>query len=197
MPNKMKISNDIVFSSAKDIAEFAYEKIKNLNSKEFGVLTIVGFYDEIINILKELMSFPDTSLNYVYLRPEYEKELMLTIDEDFSIAVEEIYSHNKNLYLSYCSDVLIIGNDCCSTIIHKNTDKEATVYCYDYKSDDECDDDDCNVESLEPIENHSYNLSVSTTHQDGRFTTCSYYTSDKLSCEDIDKISKILMENVN
>lgn len=135
---------DLVFTGASEVAEFAYKKAYEL--EDIGCVQVVGFYDKISGVLKEILQYDEVSVGNVELNSAdwngYFKEYYLTIDEDMAVCVEPGYYKEKEIYLQYEAETLIICDDCNSVIIKNNRHKGAESYSYRY--DDDCERIHCN-----------------------------------------------------
>lgn len=130
---------DLVFTDVSEVAEFAYKKAYDL--EDIGCVQVVGFYEEISDVLKEILQYDEVSVGNIELNSDdwngYLKEYYLTIDEDMVVCVEPGYYAEKEIYLQYEAETLIICDDCNSVIIKNNMHEGAESYCYRY--DDDCD----------------------------------------------------------
>ena len=137
---------DLVFTNASEVAEFAYKKAYDL--EDIGCVQVVGFYEEISDVLKEILQYDEVSVGNIELNSAdwngYLKEYYLTIDEDMVVCVEPGYYTEKEIYLQYEAETLIICDDCNSAIVKNNMYEGGKSYCYRY--DDDCDLSCCDCE---------------------------------------------------
>ena len=136
---------ELVFDDASLVAEFAYKKAYEL--EDIGCVQVVGFYDEISEVLKEVLKYDETTVGNIELNSAdysgYCKEYYLTIDEDMVVSVEPGYYEEKEIYLQYEAETLIICDDCNSIIVKKNLHDNPKTYSYSYDDDCECECCDC------------------------------------------------------
>lgn len=141
----MKYLKDLVFTDVSEVAEFAYKKAYDL--EDIGCVQVVGFYEEISDVLKEILQYDEVSVGNIELNSDdwngYLKEYYLTIDEDMVVCVEPGYYAEKEIYLQYEAETLIICDDCNSVIIKNNMHEGAESYCYRYDDDCDCGCCDC------------------------------------------------------
>lgn len=82
-------------------------------------VSVIGFYKDIKNVLKYLITFDYDIASIDLEEPEingYEKEFILSIDSVGCIWVDKLWNDNK--YLNYESNITFIFDDCNSAVIN-------------------------------------------------------------------------------
>lgn len=126
------LADDIIFELASQ-------------STEFKNISVIGHYEDIEPIIKELARYDDVYFISLEIGlsgiVEYDDEYILSINNDYEVFVEPAKRNGK--YFNYDSEVLYIFSDCSSRLIHCNLNKNAEVYEVDYadEAEDELVDD--------------------------------------------------------
>ena len=125
------LADDIIFELASQ-------------STEFKNISVIGHYEDIEPIIKELARYDDVYFISLEIGlsgvVDYDEEYILSINNDYEVFVEPAKRNGK--YFNYDSEVLYIFSDCSSKLIHCNLNKNAEVYEVDYADElvDDIDD---------------------------------------------------------
>lgn len=127
----------IVFNDYKTLAEIMYS-IADAGDISYTVC----FFDDAVKLLKELMSFDETSVGGIELSDEdyngYSKEYYISLDDDFIIDVQPAYNkdlnNGKGAYYTFDAEKTFIVGDANSIII-KDMDKD-TCYEIEFNTED-------------------------------------------------------------
>lgn len=167
---------DLYFKTACDLAENIYKDACSLD--DISSISAIAFYDDMKNIVKELLSFEGVTIQSIEFHREdcngYCKEYLLYLDEKLGLWVEPLYSMSINNYLRYYSDAAYINADCNSTILKKNCNENAKIYAYEYTEDD---NSDCDSECLK-FDDSMHGFTVSYSTENG-FSSYSFHSTDK------------------
>ena len=140
-----------VIDDLYEVAEAMYDEIVNNNRNE---VMFVGFYDDAIMVIKELMMFEDVFPYSIEIEPEemdwYDKEYYVTLDDNFELWVQPAYliKEDGSVYYQSETDVLFIADDCNSAILNRIESEEVIEVTYeldeedyeDYEDETECND---------------------------------------------------------
>lgn len=84
-------------------------------------VTVVLFYDKAIEVMREIMFYPDIELISCEIGDptiiEYEKEYLIEINDDFSVYIGPAWSEIQNEYLHFCADYVFIDGNASSKIL--------------------------------------------------------------------------------
>ena len=111
-----------VIEGLYDIAEAMYNEIANKGKNE---VMFVGFYEDAIEVIKELMMFDEVMPHSLEIHPVdwdwYDREYYVTLDKNLELWCEEGYNLNEDneFYYESEADVLFIADDCNSVILRK------------------------------------------------------------------------------
>lgn len=127
----------IIFNDYKTLAEIMYS-IADAGDISYTVC----FFDDAVKLLKELMSFEETSVGGIELSDEdyngYSKEYYISLDDDFIIDVQPAYNkdlnNGKGAYYTFDAEKTFIVGDANSIII-KDIDKD-TCYEIEFNTED-------------------------------------------------------------
>ena len=125
------LADDIIFELASQ-------------STEFKNISVIGHYEDIEPIIKELARYDDVYFISLEIGlsgvVDYDEEYILSINNDYEVFVEPAKRNGK--YFNYDSEVLYIFSDCSSKLIHCNLNKNTEVYEEDYEDElvDDIDD---------------------------------------------------------
>lgn len=125
------LADDIIFELASQ-------------STEFKNISVIGHYEDIEPIIKELARYDDVYFISLEIGLsgviDYDDEYILSINNEYEVFVEPAKRNNK--YFNFDSEVLYIFSDCSSRLIHCNLNKNAEVYEVDYEDEliDDIDD---------------------------------------------------------
>ena len=192
----------VLIEDISNIAEIMYNNANTGKSVGF-----VGLYEDVTLLIKELFATYD-EINICEIDIEsveidgYDKEYLITLDDDMDIWCEKAYREKYNGYFTICDDIVLVADDCNSGILkHIETDE---VYEVGYDTEDDC---DC-IGGCEHCCDNTDNCEVITrvatdddgklrgfeksweTHEDGLHyhSTYSFYSSDE-------KILKDMLDN--
>ena len=129
-----------------DVVAFMYKKVHE--DDVYGV-SFVGFYDDVVLVLKRLLGIENVEIGMVNIEPEeldgYDREYTLTLFDNFEIWCDKSYDEENNRYLFDETSVLLLADDCSAEIL-SSFDAE-DVYVVYYEEDSELpfvDVPDCN-----------------------------------------------------
>ncbi len=197
-----------------DIADAMHNEIEN-NKKEEVIF--VGFYEDAIEVIKELLMFEDVMPHSIKIHAEdwdgYDKEYYVTLDENLEVYVEPAFTKIHNRYLYGRADVLFIMGDCNSSIIHAIECDKVFEVTFDDEEDEcthECNKDcRCKCESSDKINTTNENsvLTRVIKDKDGRVrgfektwenieNGIHYYSHYEHFSDNIDLLNQ-LMDNFN
>lgn len=132
------LADDIIFELASQ-------------STEFKNISVIGHYEDIEPIIKELARYDDVYFISLEIGlsgvVDYDEEYILSINNDYEIFVEPAKRNGK--YFNYDSEVLYIFSDCSSKLIHCNLNKNTEVYEVDYADEVEEDYEDELVDDID------------------------------------------------
>lgn len=136
-----------LIDSLADVASAMYENIECLKHED---VMFVGFYDDVIRIIKELLMYDDTSIYYISIKPKsldkYDKEYYVILDKNMDIWCEKAYIQKNQTYAYSKTECLFIADDCNSAILSKVFCPENTTYEVSYILDEEEIECGCNCE---------------------------------------------------
>ena len=149
-----------------DVANAMYDEVVN---KEKTDALFVGFYEDALEVIKEVMQFEGVYPRSFEIHPVewdwYDKEYYVYLDKNLDLWVREAWK--RDVYLDEESDIVFIANDCNSAIL-KNIETNEFVevsYADGLAEDCECDCcEDCCSEcccgELEPVDNSTVTTRV-------------------------------------
>lgn len=124
------LADDIIFELASQ-------------STEFKNISVIGHYEDIEPIIKELARYDDVYFISLEIGLsgviDYDDEYILSINNEYEVFVEPAKRNDK--YFNYDSEVLYIFSDCSSRLIHCNLNKNAEVYEVEEDYEDDLVDD--------------------------------------------------------
>lgn len=189
----------IIIDSMADVAKLMYENV----NKHHEDVQFVGFYEDAVDVISELVSYDDVYLYQVHIEPEewdgYDKEYLVSLDENLCIWCEKAYrykseGYEKDEYLyseAYCT---LIADDCNSALLSHIKSEVLLEVSYGIEDENECDCDCehclCNNESGKHEEmtrvavdekGNTRGFEKSwTTHEDGMYyhSTYKYYSNN-------------------
>lgn len=190
-------NNDINFEYIEDFADYIVEKIK---MDEDLYVTIVGKFEEIKNVIKEIMSVSEVDFEILNLQSpnvnNYTDEYILYCWCDYDVVQLGCEpAKQNNSYSGLAGDEIYIFGDCNSKIIPLCECSDL----YFVNIEDECDCDGCcpcecrcgdncvEYSNTDDGELHGFTVSKST---DNAYHSYSFYTTDNLSKSDIRDILK-------
>ena len=194
------MNKDLNFEYVEDFAEYIVERVEN---DEDLFLTVVGKFENIKNILKEIFTIAYVNFDYINLAaPDfdgYADEYVLDCwcnDGVIQIGCEPAKRDGK--YLNFISDETYLLEDCSSKIIELYKDLDLCFVNFDEECDceEECDECCCNyncgdscVEYSKTDDNELHGFTASRSTGNG-YHSYSFYTSDNLSKSDIQEMLK-------
>ena len=125
----------LYINDTSEISDFMYEKIEDgCESVEF-----IGFYEDSVAVIKDLLSHEDTNVYQIAIEPEdwdgYDKEYLVTLDDERNIWCEKAYQYEHNRYLESWSDCTLVADDCNSSVLKKICSEE--IYEISYEPEEE------------------------------------------------------------
>lgn len=196
------MNKDFYFEYAEEFADYIVGEAEN---NEDLFLTVVGKYEEIKAILKEVMC--EEFVNFDFLQIEspivadYNDEFVLSLwmnDGILEIGCEKMKNEDGE-YIDPCGDVVYLFGNCSSKIIPLC--EESKLYFVDIEEEcgyDECCEDCCpckcckddaHVEYDRDEDGNIHGFTASGNDSDGYYI-CSYHTNDKLKVGDIHSVLK-------
>lgn len=125
-----------------DVAEAMYSEIVNKGKDD---VLFVGFYEDAIEVVKELLMYEDVIPYSLEIHPVeidgYTKEYYVSLNDDLEVWCEPAWYEEKEFYLMTDTDITFIADDCNSAIIKTIYTDEAIEVSFD--DDEECCDDCC------------------------------------------------------
>lgn len=98
--------------------------------------TFVGYYEDVICVIKELLMFDDVLPYDIVIEPEeiggYGEEYYVTLDNDLNIWCCKAYDFEYERYLYTETDRLFIADDCNSTVLKEIGCDENDIYEVSY-----------------------------------------------------------------
>ncbi len=195
---------DLNFEYIEDFADYIVTRVENC---EELFLTVVGKFEEIKNIVKEMMSITNVDFEKIELCSEdmcgYKDEYVLDCwyDDDGVVQIGCMPAKKDGEYTKLVGDETYLFDNVSSKIIPlcKGTD------LYYVSIDEECDCDDecgfecpcdchvneCCVECSESENGDIHGFTASKSTENG-YHSYSFYTSDNLSKDEISSILKEL-----
>ena len=195
----MIIINTLNFEDYEDFAcvvSDAYDKVKS--DDEYNSVDVVAKYEDAKEIIRELIgigygiAFIDNLAN-----PEwdgYNDAFVISLLDD-EIWCEPVKRENGYIFVE--ADVVYIFDNCNSKIVPKiESDEVYEVEIGDFNYDDcdgDCENCECHndtyLHTSEDEDGNTYGFTVSRSDSDS-YMSYSYYSSDELSHEDIQKMLK-------
>lgn len=181
------MDKDLIFEYVEDFTDYIVERVEN-NEELF--LTVVGRFEEIKNIIKEMMVIADVDFEKIILScPEvsdYIDEYVLDCwcdDGVLEIGCEKLKNKNGH-YANPCGDVVFLFEDCSSKIIPLCEGSKLYFVSIENERDCEC-SYDCHKENVavEYSKGADGNLHGFTASKvdDNKYQSYSFYTSEKLN----------------
>lgn len=130
-----------IVEDLSEVAEAMYDEIVDNRKEE---VLFVGFYDDAIEVVKELLMYEDVIPYSLEIHPEeidgYTKEYYVSLNNDFEVWCEPAWYDKKEFYLMTDTDITFIADDCNSAIIKTICTDEAVEVSF---NDDEYCNDCC------------------------------------------------------
>ena len=182
----------------EDLGEVACAMYDSIVDDKLNDVMFVGYYEDVVFIIKELLMFDDILPYDIELEPVetgcYDKEYYLTLDEELNIWCSKAYDSEYEGYSYIETDRLFIADDYNSAILKEIGCDKDSMYevSYDTFGDEECDG---NCACCQCNDNHEEITRVATddngnirgfeksweTHEDGLHykSTYSFYSSNE------------------
>ena len=127
-----------------EVAEAMHNEIVDNNRNE---VTFVGFYEDAVEVIKELMMFDDVMPYSMEISPTeldwYDKEFYVTLDNKLQLWVQPAYCVEHEIYYGSETDVLFIADDCNSAILNRFEVEEVIEVTYGLDEDNFDEDEEC------------------------------------------------------
>lgn len=124
-----------------DVAEVMYNKIV----QGLQDVTFVGTYEDAVEVVGSLLAFDGVQLYQVQIEPEdwdgYDKEYLVTLDEDLNIWCEKAYRKDSGSYVYMWSSCILVADDCNSFVLKELDADEFYEVSYDLDGNDDIDCD--------------------------------------------------------
>lgn len=134
----------VYFGTMEELAEFMFIEAIGGHSA-----LAVLFYDEAKELMRELLRCDEIDAYGIEIHPAewdgYDKEYYITLSDDLDLFVEKAYQADRDRYLGFEDDCLILGSGVNSKIITKNMAEHAAVYEAVFADDEELDCGDCDL----------------------------------------------------
>ena len=102
-----------------DVAKTMYDVVIKNKKEE---ITFVGFYEDAIEVIKELLMYEETTIHSLDIHSEewdgYDKEYYVTLDNNFEVWAEPAFSKDHNRYLYGSADILFMTSNSNSSILN-------------------------------------------------------------------------------
>lgn len=107
------------------------------------------FYDETKELMRELLKYDEVDAYGIEIHPTewdgYNKEYYITLSDELDLFVEKAYQEDKDRYLGFEVDCLILGPGVNSKIALKNEAEHAPVYEAVFEGDEDFECSDCDM----------------------------------------------------
>ena len=128
-----------------DVAELMYDMITNGRES----VSFIGKYEDTARLIKELlMIYDETHIHQVSIETidwdGYDKEYIVTLDDDMNIWCEKAYQEEYNRYLFVDDECVLVSDDCNSKILDGIDSDEVYEVGYDFDDEETC---QCNCEN--------------------------------------------------
>lgn len=131
----------------EDLGEIACHMYDSVVDDGLNDVTFVGYYEDAVCLVKELLMFDDITPYNIELKPfesdRYDKEYYITLDKELDIWCCKAYNSEHDCYLYAETGRLFIADDCNSAILNKIGCDEDNMYEVSYDLDDDGCDGDC------------------------------------------------------
>ena len=195
------MNTDINFEYVEDFTDYIYDMVAD---DEDLFVAVVAKFEEAQKILKSAMAYGNVNFDYLHIESPlmagYEDEYVLDFwmnDETLEIGCEPLKRDGE--YINPCGDITFIFDNVSSKVIPLCEGSE--VYFVETEEEDECNEDchaccecDCRKDNVfvecstdNGGDTHGFTASKS---DDSGYYSFSYYTTDKLSNEDIRSMLK-------
>lgn len=182
-------SKDINFEYVEDFADYVVERVE---SDEDLFLTVIGKFEEIKNIIKEMITISDVDFENICLSSfdvsDYKDEYVLDCwcnDGIVQIGCEPAKRDGK--YLNMTGDETYLFDNCSSKIIPLCEDSE--VYFVNIEGECDCDEEceccNCDCDHCDDDDIYGFTVKNETDNGYSKFT---YYSSNPVDKTDIRNI---------
>lgn len=146
-----------------NVAELMYDMVAD----GYDSICFVCKYEDATQLIKELlMTYDETHVHQVSIETidwdGYDKEYIVTLDDDMNIWCEKAYQEEYNRYLFVIDECVLVADDCNSKILDSIDSDEVYEVGYDIDDEEEC---QCNCENCkchEELGNHEVITRVAT-----------------------------------
>lgn len=142
----------------EDLGEIACHMYDSIVDDGLNDVTFVGYYEDTICLVKELLMFDDVEIHQIEVEPVerdgYDMEYYVTLDSELNVWCEKAYSFNHDRYLYNETRRLFIADDCNSAILKEIDCDKNDMYEVSYYLDDEDPDCDGNCVCCNSEDNH-------------------------------------------
>ena len=107
----------ILIENYSDIATIMFDMI---GEGEINDICFVGFFDDVIRILEELIIGASIKDMYVW---DKEKEYILILYKEYNLWLEPLYSKEEKSYKNINIDYILVADDCDSKLFDKLKNK--------------------------------------------------------------------------
>jgi len=184
---------DICIEDMNEIVDIIASEANNLD--EYGSVSVIAFYEDMAEILKELLAYDEFMVGNIELYDfeftNYDKEYILTICEDLKIWIQPMF--NGERYINYEADKVFIADDCHSSVVGYNFNRKADIYCFGYEDDEEsCDCENCQCcnDTDDDTDDDMHGFSVTSSDENGEFAYTFYSTDLGLVKEFAERFKK-------
>lgn len=166
---------DICIEDMTEIVDIIANEAYDLD--EYGSVSVIAFYEDMAEILKELLAYEDFMVGNIELYDfeftNYDKEYIMTMNNDLKIWIQPMFDGER--YIKYEADKVFIADDCHSSVATFNFNQKADTYCFGYAEEKEiCECEDCQCEYCD---DETHGFSVTSSDQYG-ISTYSFYSTD-------------------
>ena len=184
----------------EDLSEVAESMYFDIVEKNFYDTMFVGYYEDAIVLLKQLLIFDETIPYHIDIKDVnwdgYEKEYYVTLDSEMNIWCQQAYDYERNRYFRNETCCLYVADDCNSALLKHVYCSKDEMYEVSYNLDNECEcDGKCDhCKCSEKDDNHEIVTRVAvdedgtirgfekswSTHEDGMYyhSTYSHYSNN-------------------
>ena len=127
-----------VINEYSSIAEAMFDEIVNKEKEE---IAFVGFYEDAIEVIKELLMYEETMPCSIELHPEYiegyDKEYYVFLNDELEVWCQPAWYEKGKFYLMTDVDITFIMGDCNSAILKTIRTDESVEVSFEL-SDEDC-----------------------------------------------------------
>ena len=156
----------------EDLSDVAYIMYKKVQEDECIDTTFVGFYEDAVAVIKNLLMYDDVNIFNIDLTSEmidgYDREFYVSLDDEMNIWCSKAYDVEDERYIYSETDCLLIADDCKSTILKYIGYDEANAYEVSYDLDDETCECDGNCACCDLSDNNQESITRIATDDDGK-----------------------------